>query len=149
MYQRILLAVDGSDISNLALEEAIGLAKEHRAALRIVNVADLVTLSWEGDYGDMNEIQEHFRRSGRETLEKAQNTAREAGVEAETKLLEVETRGHRIADVIVAEAERWPADLIVVGTHGRRGLRHLLLGSVAEGVAHSSTMPVLLVRKNK
>ena len=52
----------------------------------------------------------------------------------------------RVPDVVVAEAKRWPADLIVAGTHGRRGLSHLFLGSVAEGIIRISTVPVLLIR---
>jgi nucleotide-binding universal stress UspA family protein len=61
-------------------------------------------------------------------------------------MAEIETIGHRVADVIAAEAAAWPADLIVVGTHGRRGVNRLLLGSVAEGVARVATRPVLLIR---
>ncbi|MDA8255577.1 MAG: universal stress protein, partial [Betaproteobacteria bacterium] len=51
----------------------------------------------------------------------------------------------RVADAIVADAREWGADLIVIGSHGRSGVRHLLLGSVAEGVARASTIPVLIV----
>lgn len=146
MYQRILIAVDGSDLSNHALREAIALAQSQHAALRIVHVADEVTLNWEGEYADMSEILESFRESGRRVLEKAQNIAREAGMEHEAKLLEIQTFGHRISDMILEEAKDWPADLIVVGTHGRRGLHAVLLGSVSDGVARRATVPVLLVR---
>lgn len=146
MYQRILIAVDGSDLSDRALREAVALAQSQNAALRIVHVADEVTLNWEGGYADMSEILESFRESGRRVLERAQNLVREAGMEAEARLLEIQTFGHRISDLIVAEAEAWPADLIVVGTHGRRGLRDALLGSVADGVARRAGVPVLLVR---
>ncbi len=58
----------------------------------------------------------------------------------------IETAGRRVPGAIVEEARRWGADLIVVGTHGRRGLDRLLLGSVAEGVARMSPVSVLLVR---
>lgn len=146
MYQRILIAVDGSDPSNHALREAIALAQSQHAALRIVHVADEITLNWEGEYTDMSEILESFRESGRRVLEKAQNLAREAGMEPEAKLLEIQTFGHRISDLIVEEAKDWPADLIVVGTHGRRGLHDVLLGSVSDGVARRASVPVLLVR---
>lgn len=146
MYQRILIAVDGSDLSNRALQEAIGLAQSQHASLRIIYVADEITFNWEGDYGDLSGVLERFRESGRRVLEKAQNIAREAGMEAEAKLLEIQTLGHRISDLIVEEAQSWPADLIVLGTHGRRGLHDVLLGSVADGVARGATVPVLLVR---
>lgn len=146
MYQRILIAVDGSDLSNRALQEAIALAQNLHAALRIVHVVDEVTLNWEGEYADMSAVQKSFRDSGQRILEKAQNIAREAGMEHEAKLLEIQTFGHRISDLIVEEAKDWPADLIVVGTHGRRGLHDVLLGSVSDGVARRASVPVLLVR---
>jgi nucleotide-binding universal stress UspA family protein len=67
-------------------------------------------------------------------------------MEAEARLLEIQTFGQRISDMIVAEAQAWPADLIVVGAHGRRGLHDVLLGSVADGVVRRASVPVLLVR---
>jgi nucleotide-binding universal stress UspA family protein len=71
------------------------------------------------------------------------------GVKAETKLTEIRSFGslvNRVPDVIVQEARRWRADLIVIGTHGRRGLSKLLLGSVADGVVRTSATSVLLIR---
>lgn len=146
MYQRILIAVDGSDLSDHALREAISLAQGVGATLRIVHVVDEVTLNWEGEYADMSAVLESFREAGRRILEKAQNLAREAGMAPEAKLLEIQTFGHRISDLIVDEARDWPADLIVVGAHGRRGLHDVLLGSVSDGVARHAGVPVLLVR---
>lgn len=126
---------------------AISLAQDLGAALRIVHVADEVTLNWEGEYAGMSAVLESFRESGRRILEKAQNFAREAGMATpEAKLLEIQTFGHRISDLIVEEAKDWPADLIVVGTHGRRGLHDALLGGVSDGVARRAGVPVLLVR---
>jgi len=145
MFKRILVAVDGSHTAELAFQEAIMLAKELRAQLRAVHVVDEVSLNWpEG--GDFEAVQETFRKSGRKILENADAEMRKAGMTAETKMLEIETFGHRVADMIAAEAEAWPADLIVIGTHGRRGVNRLLLGSVAEGVARVATKPVLLIR---
>lgn len=144
MYGRILVAFDGSPISNLALKESIGLAKEMRAELRVVHVIDEATLNWNAEVADIAEIQ--ARTAGEKVLSKAASVALEEGVKAETKLLEIETRGHRVSEIIVREAAAWPADLIVIGTHGRRGFSRLFLGSVAEGVARIATKPVLLVR---
>ncbi len=145
MFKRILVAVDGSTTSDQALQEAIRLAKEQQAQLRVVHVVDLIILSWP-ELGDITAIQEAFRQSGRVVLAKAEAALRAAGVTAETKLIEAETLGQRVADAIAAEAESWPADLIVIGTHGRRGLDRLLLGSVAEGVTRVASKPVLLIR---
>ncbi len=145
MFKRILVAVDGSHTAELALQEAIKLAKELQAQLRVVHVVDEVSLSLpEG--GDLEGIRETFLKSGRKVLEKADAEMRNAGMTADTKMLEIETFGHRAADLIATEAEAWPADLIVIGTHGRRGVNRLLLGSVAEGVARVATRPVLMIR---
>jgi nucleotide-binding universal stress UspA family protein len=145
MFKRILVAVDGSHTAEQALQEAIKLAKELRAQLRVVHVVDAVSLNWP-ESGDFDEVREGFLKSSRKILEKAAAELRKAEMAAETKTLEIETFGHRIADMLAAEAEAWPADLIVIGTHGRRGLNRLLLGSVAEGVARVAAKPVLLIR---
>ncbi|HUW50295.1 MAG TPA: universal stress protein [Sulfuricella sp.] len=146
MHRNILVAVDGSKISDLALREAIDLAKDLHGTLHIVHVVDEVIFNWDGEFGGIFEVLESFRGAGQRVLEQAQIQARNAGLEAEGKLLEIQTVGHRIADLIVEEAKNWPADLIVLGSHGRRGLHDLLLGSVADGVMRSATVPVLLVR---
>lgn len=146
MYKHILVAVDGSDASNSALQEAIKLAKEMEARLRIVHIIDVVTLNWDAEFGDFNAIIKAMSKSGEEILNKALTVAREAGITAEMKLVKIETLGHRITEMIAEEANQWPADLIVIGTHGRRGFNRLLLGSVAEGVVRVVTKPVLLIR---
>jgi nucleotide-binding universal stress UspA family protein len=108
-------------------------------------VLDEISLNWpEG--GDFEEVKETFRKSGRKILEKADAEMRKAGMTADIKMLEIETFGHHVADAIAAEGETWPADLIVIGTHGRRGVNRLLLGSVAESVTRVATKPVLLIR---
>lgn len=145
MFKRILVAVDGSHTAEQALQEAIKLAKELRAQLRAVHVVDEISLNWP-EIGDFEAIQEAFRKSSRKILEKADVEMRKAGMTADTKMLEIETFGHHVADMIAAEAETWPADLIIIGTHGRRGVNRLLLGSVAESVARVATKPVLLIR---
>lgn len=146
MYKHILVAVDGSKTSDLALQEAVGLARDQQATLRIVYVVDEVSIFADAEFISPMEIEKAWVASGRAALSKAKSLAQAAGMEAETRLLENEALGQRIADVIVQEARSWPADLLVVGTHGRRGLNHLLLGSVAEGIVRTSPVPVLLVR---
>ncbi len=145
MYKHILVAVDGSDTSNLALQEAIKLAKEQQAQLRIVHVVEDIPLNIDTEYA-LDEYQEAMRKTGEAVLSKAEALARESGVTLETKLLQIETLGHRITNLVVEEAQSWPADLIVLGTHGRRGFNHLLMGSVAEGIVRVSPQPVLLIR---
>ncbi|MEO1766849.1 universal stress protein [Thiobacter aerophilum] len=148
MYKRILVAIDGSDTSDRALEEAVRLAKETGAQLRIVHAVDEVILNWDAEYANPAEIWEAMAKTGRDLLDKATARAAAAGVQADSKLIELTTLGHRIPEAIVEEAQAWPADLIVLGTHGRRGLSHVFLGSVAEGVVRVATKPVLLIRSS-
>jgi nucleotide-binding universal stress UspA family protein len=146
MYNRILVAVDGSDTSQLALQEALNLTKESGGQLHIVHVVDEVTFDLYQEVVDPGEIQKAIIKSGEEILSKAQIAVRAANVKAETRLLEIEKLGRRVPDMIAQEADAWPADLIVIGTHGRHGFNHLLMGSVAEGVVRIATKPVLLIR---
>ncbi len=146
MFKRILVAVDGSDTAELALQESIRLAKEVQAQLRLVYVIDVVNLNVGVDFPFPPEVSGVLAKTGQDILDKAGAVAREAGVSVETALIKIDTLGQRIPEMIAADAEAWPADLIVIGTHGRRGLSHLFLGSVAEGVVRVATKPVLLIR---
>ena len=147
MYRRILVAIDGSATSELALKEAALLAKEHNATLRLVHVID-DTFAYTAVQSprEMVDRQAELRRAGEHALNHAAATASTLGMKAETALLSVVEPSDRVYDAIEQEAERWPADLVVIGTHGRRGFRRLLLGSVAEGLIRVTTKPVLLVR---
>ena len=145
MYKHILVAVDGSDTSNLALQEAMKLAKEQQAALRLVHVVDETPTYMTTDTAfALGDFQKAMREAGQKVLATCAATARQAGVEVDTKFIVLQTQ--RICDAIIEEAKRWPADLIVIGTHGRHGFNHLLLGSVAEGVIRLATGPVLVIR---
>lgn len=146
MYKKILVAVDGSDTGARALQEAVRFAEGSDAKLRIVHVVDDVSLSRDAKVVHTDRDLNGDHGSALDRLEEAVAAAKGSGVEAESKLLKRDRMNVQIADLIVAEADAWPADLIVVGTHGRRGVRRLLLGSVAESIARAATRPVLLVR---
>jgi nucleotide-binding universal stress UspA family protein len=92
-------------------------------------------------------LRKDLRERGEQILKDAAGIARQQGVELETKL--VETPGGSVGAMIVEHAENWPADLIVLGTHGRRGIRRLVMGSDAEYVVRTTPVPVLLVRGTK
>jgi len=145
MYKRILVPVDGSDTAARGLREAIGLAAEQKATLRLLHVIDdypmLVELASVAAY---EETMEHLRAYGRKQLASAQGSAQEAGLQVETQLRE--TTGQRVGDVIVEEARQSGCDLIVMGTHGRRGFSRMMMGSDAELVLRASPVPILLVR---
>ena len=149
MYKRILVAIDGSKISNLALEEAIGLAREMKSQLLLLHVNEGLPAQWEPEGAPMlilPEMLDAIAEAAESLLRKARERAERAGIPVETRL--VEALGRRAAQVISEEARKWPADLLVLGTHGRKGFDHLLLGSVAEGVMRTASMPVLLVRQS-
>ena len=147
MYKHILVAVDGSDTSTLALQEAIRLAKEQKAALRLVHVVDETPPYVTTDIAyALPDFQKIMREAGQKVLASCAATARQTGVEVDTKLVILEVLTRRICDAINEEAKGWPADLVVIGTHGRRGFNHLLLGSVAEGVIRLAAKPVLVIR---
>ena len=147
MYKRILVAVDGSDTSNRAFQEAIKLAKEQQAALRLVHVVDETPAYMTMDTPFLlADYQKAMREAGQKLLTTCAATVHQAGVEVDTKFLVLQHLAQRICDAISEEAKLWPADLIVIGTHGRHGFNHLLLGSVAEGVIRLAAKPVLVIR---
>jgi nucleotide-binding universal stress UspA family protein len=149
MYKRILVATDSSKTAALALEEACKLARGAAdARLRIVHVVDSPHDYADAWYSalsvDVEAVQRAWRRVGQQILEKAGAQSAAAGIPAETVLLE--TEGRRVSRAVVEEAERWAAEVIVIGSHGRQDPEHLLIGSVAEGVTRTARLPVLLVR---
>ncbi len=150
MYERILVAVDESETSDLAFEEAIRLAKDQKAALRVLHVIDIspAYLTVETPY-PFAEYQEALEEMGGKLLANRVAKARAARVKVDSKLVAIATYGRRICDIIEEQAKKWPADLIVIGTHGRRGARRLMLGSVADGLIRVTTKPVLLIRGRK
>jgi nucleotide-binding universal stress UspA family protein len=148
MYRRILVATDGSKTSALALGEACKMARGAAAEIRIVHVIDSPHAYADAWYAavavDVDAVQRAWRRAGQEVLDQAISQVRRAGILAEPALLEAE--GRRTSQAIVDDAERWGAEVIVIGSHGRQGLEQLLIGSVAEGVTRTARVPVLLVR---
>jgi nucleotide-binding universal stress UspA family protein len=142
MYRKILVAVDGSDTSNLGLREAVQLANETNAVLHLVHVVDAAPAAEGGLNPEI--FRQMAREEGKVLLEKIVSLLSGTGVESDTVLLEANPR--HFSKAITREAQRWGADLIVMGTHGRVGLARLVLGSVAEGVLHMAPVPVLVVR---
>jgi nucleotide-binding universal stress UspA family protein len=145
MYKKILVPVDGSPTSLLGLSEAIKIAKESAGRIRVVHVVNEFIMDPGYSGGAFNDsLVDTLRQGGQLILSNAEKLLRKQGVEFETTLLE--SIGGPAAELVVEQAKEWPADLIVMGTHGRRGLRRLALGSDAEGVLRTATVPVLLIR---
>jgi len=143
MFDRILVPIDGSSTSSAGLDEAIRLAKLTGGLLRLVHVLDELAFTGGMEvYGA--EVLKRLREGGQKVLAEGERVAKAGGTPVETKLFE--SYGDSLADLVAKEAAEWPADLIVIGTHGRRGLRRALLGSDAEQIARHATVPVLLLR---
>jgi nucleotide-binding universal stress UspA family protein len=144
MYQSILVPLDGSEPSHNGLKHAIDIARDSKATLHLVHVIDSFPLMFElSSQGSFESMNQSLRRWAEGMLETGRRQAAEQGVKAEVVLREL-TQG-RVSDVLIDVAKEASCDLIVLGTHGRRGLRRLMLGSDAEAVARTSTVPVLLV----
>ncbi len=149
VYKRILVAVDGSKTSTLAMKEAINLAKNQKAKLRVIYVADEFVVVGEGVPFNFKEYENSIRKYGLHILNKMKFLAKKADISAESGLIENSEHSARIAEIIVQEASAWRANLLVIGTHGRRGFSRLVLGSVAEGVVRIAETPILLIRGKK
>lgn len=146
MFKKILVPVDGSPASNLGLNEAIKLAKDQGAKLRLFHLVDeyVAVSSMDGVTVDTGDLLDALRQTGKKIVAKAEAQARRHGLTPESVMLE--SFGGRAADFIVQQAKKWGADLIVLGTHGRRGVKRLVMGSDAEQVIRTTPVPVLLVR---
>lgn len=145
-YKNILVAVDGSDTSNLALQEAIQLTKDQKAALRIIYVVDEAVVKYTDGYVDFETLWSSYKEQGQELLNRIKEEVKLENIDFETRLVVLNLLEGRLAEKIVTEAQNWHADLLVIGTHGRHGISRFFLGSVAERVLRIATMPVLLIR---
>src|ERR1039457_6968106 len=116
---------DGSPASNLGLNEAIKLAKDQGAKLRLFHLVDeyIAVSSPDGVIVDAGDLLESLRQGGKKIIEKAEALARRNGVTPESVMLE--RFGGRAAEFIVEQAKKWGADLIVLGTHDGAALNAL------------------------
>lgn len=146
MYTRILVPFDGSPTSTAGLDEAIRLAGLTGGQLRLLFLVD--DLAIYAGYAPMtayvNDVVPGLREAGEALLAAGRQRALAAGIAADVVMLE--GLGVRLADAVAQQARDWPAELIVIGTHGRRGVNRLFLGSDAEQVLRLAPVPVLLVR---
>jgi nucleotide-binding universal stress UspA family protein len=152
MFHRILVPVDGSLTSNRGLDEAITLARDHKAKLCLLHVVDDLAVAGLADTmtyvppSYIERFREGLRTRGKKVLAGAEAKARKRGVSVEAVLLEA--LGRQVAEQIIDQAKQWRADLVVIGTHGRRGFSRLVMGSDAEMVVRETPVPVLLVRSS-
>lgn len=148
MYQRILCPIDGSPTSKRGMKEAIQLAINQQAQLHFIHVIDTYFPILDVA-GGMNvvDISDILRKNAEKIIKSAKLAALKEGVIADATI--TETLGSRAANFIVKEADKWQADLIVMGTHGLRGFARMVIGSDAEYVIRHSVVPVLMVKIGK
>ncbi|HTT01328.1 MAG TPA: universal stress protein [Steroidobacteraceae bacterium] len=145
MYQRILVPIDGSATAAAGLREAMKLAKAQGGKIRLVHVVDDAPAISPAIYGAVYEgVVSALRKAAASVLAAGVDQVRQDDVPVDSQLVEI--IGGPAGEYIVKEAKAWSADLIVCGTHGRRGIRRLVMGSDAEYIVRHSPVPVLLIR---
>lgn len=147
MYKRILVSIDGSSTSDKGLDEAVKLAIACDATLRLIHIVDPIpfTVGYEALGRRTGQDIADIENAGQALLDANKQRALAAGAKTvETVLVERTTA--RISERIVEQAKAWDAEMIVIGTHGRRGVGRMLLGSDAEQTVRIAPVPVLLVR---
>ena len=145
MYKHILIAVDGSELAQTALQHGVSLAKELGAKVTIVTVSEPWHSYAPGEVAmpfPVKQYQESLAQWALEVLTKAKSVADAAGVACAT----IHIKDDYPADGILGIAEKQNCDVIVMASHGRRGLSRLVLGSQANHVVTHSHLPVLICR---
>lgn len=139
MYKHILIATDGSELAQKGVDHGLQLARDLGSAVKVISVADTYPLQSAATRDSWNEAQKNH-------ADAAFNAARAAADRLGVKIDVVFASDHSPAEAIVDTAKKLGCDLVVMASHGRRGVSRLLLGSQTAEVVHSSTIPVLVVR---
>jgi nucleotide-binding universal stress UspA family protein len=144
VYEKILVPIDGSATAARGLTEAIALAKAMGARLRLMHIMEMSAATASAAVHSP-ELVEQLKSEAEDILERAKWMAQSAALELDTMLGDG-FGDRRLHDFVAEQVTGWGAQLIVLGTHGRRGMRRLVLGSDAEAIVRAATVPVLLVR---
>ena len=147
MYKRIFLATDGSHLSHKAEHSAIAMAAAFHAELLVVKVVPhYIQTYFEGSFAvsdvDSKKIEEQWEQTAQKVLDKVQTQAATLGVNANTLVI----KSDDIAQGLIDQAEQFKAELIVMASHGRKGIKRLLLGSETQHVLTHASLPVLVLR---
>jgi nucleotide-binding universal stress UspA family protein len=144
MYKRILVAVDGSNTSRRAFEAALNLASSEGAELQPFYVVENTPMYFEAPGYDPSILRGQLINQGKELGVEFAEAMRARGVAGELAVGEASSLDD-VSAVVLKAAAAFNADLLVMGTHGRRGVQRLFLGSVAERCVRQATLPVLLI----
>ncbi|VVE35809.1 Putative universal stress protein [Pandoraea eparura] len=143
MFKRILVAIDGSPTADKAFDYALTIAKARNAHVHVLYVVD-IPVAYVAD-ADPFPFIEAMRLQGKAIRESATQRLKGAGVDGDVEIRELLPLGGDVAHQINVSADEDQADVIVIGTHGRRGFRRMALGSVAENCARQAQRPVILI----
>ncbi len=147
MYQRILVATDGSALSKKAVKNAISLGASLGAGLVVLNVVPRYPIAY-FEVGiamspqDVARIEKEWAQRGQAIVDAAQKSAEAAGLKARGVI----AKSDLVASAILATAKKHKCDLVVMASHGRKGISRILLGSETQQVLAHSTIPVLVLR---
>ncbi|WGS44927.1 universal stress protein [Burkholderia sp. JSH-S8] len=144
MYKRILVAVDGSDTSRHAFDAALALAQSHGAALQPFYVVENAAIYYNVPGYDPSVLRDQLVEQGNDLAKEFTQRMQAVGVKGEARVGEASSLAD-VSSLILEGATAFGADLLVLGTHGRRGFRRLVLGSIAEQCVRHASLPVLLI----
>jgi len=147
MYKRILVATDGSALSKKAVTHAVGLAALSGAELIALRVVPRYPQSYfEGGIAlapeDVKAVEQKWAEAGQATVDAIQKTAAAKGVQTKALI----AKGDVVSDALLAVAKKHDVDLIVMASHGRKGIKRLLLGSETQQVLTHASVPVLVLK---
>ncbi|SDI34441.1 universal stress protein [Paraburkholderia phenazinium] len=147
MYRHILAAIDGSETSTRAFEAALQLARESSAELQPLYVVDVPIMAYDSPGYDSSIVRDALLEESRHLADYALERMKQESVQGAPRIVETNPVGDDfdVAHCILHAAADLKADLVVMGTHGRRGVRRLVLGSVAERFLRIAQCPVLMI----
>lgn len=147
MFNRIYTPIDNSDLSDKVLVEAIQIAKETKAKLRVAHVVNLEQITFGVEMVGVAELKDTLMEIANKLIKHINDTLSKQDFEAEVVLLE--NYGQDLASILIEDAHNWKADLFILGSHHLGSFSHFITGGVAEDIAHDSDVPILLITKHK
>ena len=147
MFKQVYVPIDNSDISDKVLHEALDFVKENNSKVRIAHVVNLEQITFGIEMLGVAELKDALLEIANKLITHVKELVATKGVNAEVVLLE--NYGSDLATLIVEDANRWGAELFVLGSHHLGSFSHFITGGVAEDIAHDTNIPILLITKHK
>jgi len=148
MYKKILISTDGSKFGNKAVSHGVNLAKSVGSAVTIIAVTEMwspMDMAKKARSGSVNPVSA-YEQAAEESAKKILDAAAAVAVKAGVKVDCVHVKDQHPAEAIIKTADSKKCQLIVLGSHGRRGIEKVLMGSVASEVITNGSIPVLVVK---